>query len=317
MDIADLRVDKMWPSWDYTTMPQSIVLLLDPAEMARGLSLLVGGFPVEEQPGYLDTLARLVSRPAAAEELVVAEARDGSQRTGIALAQLLAGRAALVWPVRATDQSLAANLLETVLDELRRRGVIVAQALTTPDQPQEAQLLHSAGFADGGELLYMAATEEAFLAESPRSDITFEVVSPADAELARIVADTYQGSLDCPIVDGWRTIEDVLAGYLATGTHRQELWRLLRRGGQAVGCLLLSDFPEHEQGELTYLGICPQYRGQGLGLIATRWLLHFASQANWQQVLLAVDAHNQPARRVYLAAGFREVAVRRLLARRL
>ena len=298
-------------------MPHSIVLLHDPAEMAKGLSLLVSGVPAAEQPGYLDTLARLVSRPAAAGELVVAEARDGNQRTGIALAQLLSGRAALVWPVRAIEQGVAANLLDKALDELRLRGVIVAQALATPDEPQEAELFRSAGFADGGKLLYMAATEDAFLSQLPQGDIQFETVSPGNLELAGIVADTYQGSLDCPIVDGWRTIEDVLAGYLATGTHRPELWRLLRRGGEAVGCLVLSEFPEHRQGELTYLGISPRYRGRGLGLIATRWLLHFAREARWQQVLLAVDAQNRPARRIYEQAGFREVAVRKLLARRL
>jgi ribosomal protein S18 acetylase RimI-like enzyme len=298
-------------------MPHSIVLLRDPAEMAGALSLLVSGFPPAEQPGYLDTLARLVSRPTAAEELVVAEARQANQRVGIALAQLLAGRAALVWPVRSVAQEVAGNLLDRALDELRLRGVVVAQALATPDEPQETQLFHSAGFADGGELLYMAATEDAFLSQPPASDVAFDVVSPDDAELARVVAETYQGSLDCPLVDGWRTIEDVLAGYLGTGTHRAELWRLLRRRGEAVGCLLLSDFPEYQQGELTYLGICPQYRGQGLGLIATRWTLHFAQQTNWQQVLLAVDAQNEPARRVYCDAGFHEVTTRRLLARRL
>src|SRR5215204_2876069 len=152
-------------------MLHSIALLHDPAEMAKGLSLLVSGFPVAEQPGYLDTLARLVSRPAAAQELVVCEAREGAQRTGIALAQVLAGRAALVWPVRAMEQGVAATLLDRVLDELRSRGVIVAQALTTPDQPQEAETFHKAGFEDGGELMYMVVTEEAFLSESPRTDI--------------------------------------------------------------------------------------------------------------------------------------------------
>jgi ribosomal protein S18 acetylase RimI-like enzyme len=297
-------------------MPHTIALLREPAEMAKALSLLVGGFPKAEQPGYLDTLARLVGKPKAERELVVVETRDGQQRSGVLLAQVLAGRAALIWPIRASSESLANRLLERALEELRSRGVIVAQSLATPDRSDEAKAFQIAGFADGGELLYMAATQEAFLAEF-KSDVAFDLVSADDPELARVVAQTYQGSLDCPLVDGWRTIDDVLAGYLATGTHRPELWRLLRRRGETVGCLLLSDFPEHQQGELTYLGICPQHRGQGLGLIATRWTLHFAQQVNWHQVLLAVDAQNEPARRVYRDAGFREVTVRRLLARRL
>ena len=298
-------------------MPHTIALLRDRAEMAKALALLVSGFPKAEQPGYLDTLARLVGSPAAERELVVVEARDGQQRSGVVLAQVLAGRAALIWPVRAGDEILADNLLQQALEELRSRGIIVAQALATPDRPDEARPFETAGFVRGGELLYMAATEDAFLSQPPETDVEFEIVSSSDSKLASIVTETYQGSLDCPLVDGWRTIDDVLAGYLATGTHRPELWRLLQRREEAVGCLLLSDFPEHRQGELTYLGICPQYRGQGLGHIATRWALHFAVEAKWQQVLLAVDAQNEPARRVYRAAGFHEVTVRRLLARRL
>jgi ribosomal protein S18 acetylase RimI-like enzyme len=298
-------------------MPHTIALLRDSAEMAKALSLLVSGFPKNEQTGYLDTLARLVGSAAAEKELVVVEARDEQQRTGVALAQVLAGRAALIWPVRASDETLSIRLLERAIEELRSRGVIVAQALATPDRPDEGRPFQSAGFADGGELLYMAATDEAFLPQPPDSDVAFEIVSPDDPELARVVAETYRGSLDCPLVDGWRTIDDVLAGYLATGTHRPKLWRLLRRRGVAVGCLLLSDFPEHQQGELTYLGIDPQHRGQGLGLIATCWTLHFAAETKWQQVLLAVDAKNGPARSIYRDAGFHEVTVRRLLARRL
>lgn len=298
-------------------MPQTIALLRDPAEMARALSLLVGGFPKAEQPAYLDTLARLVGSPTVASELVVYEARAGNERTGVVLAQLLAGRAALIWPVRASTASLAVDLLQRALEELRSRGVAVAQALAAPDQPEETRPFQSAGFADGGELLYMAATEEAFLPKPPESGIDFDIVLSSDPELARVVAETYYGSLDCPLVDGWRTIEEVLAGYQATGTHRPELWRLLRRGGEAIGCLLLSDFPDHRQGELTYLGVCPQYRGQGLGLIATRWTLHFAQHMKWKQLLLAVDAHNKPARRIYRDAGFQEVTTRRLLARQL
>lgn len=298
-------------------MLHTIALLRDPAEMSKAMSLLVGGFPKSEQPSYLDTLARLVGSPKADRELVVVEARDGEQRSGVLLAQVLAGRAALIWPTRASSESLATSLLERALEELRSRGVIVAQTLATPDGSDDARPFQIAGFADGGELLYLAAAQEAFLRQPPESDVSFDIVSPDDPMLARVVDETYRGSLDCPLVDGWRTIDDVLAGYLATGTHRAELWRLLWRRGEAVGCLLLSDFPEHQQGELTYLGICPQHRGQGLGLIATRWTLHFAYQAKWQQVLLAVDAQNEPARRVYCEAGFHEVTVRRLLARRL
>jgi RimJ/RimL family protein N-acetyltransferase len=293
-----------------------ITLLREPADMARALALLVSGFPAAEQQSYLTTLGGMVSRPQAAEELIVFEAREGKQRTGVALARVLPGRAALVWPIRPSRGELAAKLLSLLLNQLQARKVAAAHATTTLEQQDEFSLLRDAGFTDGGQLHYMAATEAAFLSDPPPSDLTFEIVPPDEPELARIVMASYQRSLDCPLLDGWRTIDDVLTGYQATGTFRPELWRLIRSGSNVVGCLLMSDFPEQAQGELTYLGIDPKFRGKGFGLMATRWLLHFGRQTGWRHILLAVDAQNVPAQRIYSAAGFRRVAVRRLLALR-
>lgn len=298
-------------------MANSPHLLRDPAEMARALGDLCSIFSAAEQPAYLQTLAQMVSRPTAADDLIVVEGRFKGQRIGVALAQLLAGRAALIWPLKALDQTAGRELLSVVVDALRARGIIVAQAMLALDQADQAALFQEASFLDGGELVYMSAEAETFSDSSPASDLSFPEVSPDDPELARVVEATYRGSLDCPLVDGWRSVSDVLAGYRATGTWRPELWRLIRRGNETVGCLLLSDFPEYEQGELTYLGIDPQYRGQGLGLTASRWALSFARDAAWRRVLLAVDAQNEPARRLYEEAGFTEVTRRRLLARRL
>jgi ribosomal protein S18 acetylase RimI-like enzyme len=292
-------------------------MLRNPAEMARAIGDLACIFPVVEQPAYLQTLALLVGRPQAAEELVVVEARRSTGRGGVALAQLLAGRAALVWPVKAADREVGKELLHATVAELRTRGIIIAQVILALDQTEQMALFQGESFLLGGELVYMSAEEDAFPAEPTTSDLQFHVVAPEDPELIRVVEATYRGSLDCPMVDGWREIPDVLAGYRSTGAYRPELWRLIRRQHETVGCLLLSDFPEYEQGELTYLGIDPQYRGLGLGLASSRWTVSFARDVGWHRVLLAVDAQNHPARRIYEEAGFAEVARRLLLARKL
>jgi len=298
-------------------MTHSPQLLRNPAEMARALADLVLLFPAVEQPGYLRTLAQLVGQASATQDLIVAEVRDGARRCGVALAQLLAGRAALLWPIKADSRQVGRDLLDFLMNELRARGIVVAQVVLPLDQTDQAALFQEASFFSGGELVYMSAEEDAFPIDLAQSDLEFPIVSPDDPELARVVEATYRDSLDCPLVDGWREISDVLAGYRATGTYRPELWRLVRCQGETVGCLLLSDFPEHEQGELTYLGIDPQYRGLGLGLKVSRWTLCFARQTSWRRVLLAVDAQNHPARRIYEEAGFADVARRTLLARRL
>ena len=45
--------------------------------------------------------------------------------------------------------------------------------------------------------------------------------------------------------------------------------------GEEIGCLILTDYPEHSTWELIYLGVVPAARGQGWGLEIVRharWL---------------------------------------------
>jgi len=298
-----------------TRNDHSVRLLDNPHDMARAVSLLVAGYPPPEQAGYLETLAQIVGTPKATQELVVVEACRDDRRIGVALAQILPGKAALFWPLQAATEDLKRALLTCALEELRRREVVVAQALLDVDD--DANFFLQAGFQDAGELVYMLADQSVFPAQAPSGELTIELADPADPELAEVIEATYRGSMDCPLVDGWRDVWDVIEGYRGTGTFRPELWRLVRRGNEAVGCLLMADFPAQAQGELVYLGVRPEFRGRDWGLEITRWGLHEGRKWGWEQVVLAVDMANEPARRLYERAGFEGRIRRRLLIRRL
>ena len=101
-----------------------------------------------------------------------------------------------------------------------------------------------------------------------------------------------------------RSLADVIAGYQAIGEFRPELWRIARQNGCDVGCLLVNLHGDAGNAEIVYLGVTPEARGRGYGLALTRQALWLAREANCERVVLAVDAANEPAIRVYERAGF-------------
>lgn len=56
--------------------------------------------------------------------------------------------------------------------------------------------------------------------------------------------------------------------------------------------------------ELTYIGVSPQSRGQGVGRALLNAFIEAARQANYRTVILSVETDNLPAIRLYTQAGF-------------
>jgi GNAT superfamily N-acetyltransferase len=100
-------------------------------------------------------------------------------------------------------------------------------------------------------------------------------------------------------------MEDVLAGYQATGCFAPERWLIVRSGGQDVGCLLLADHPRDGNWELVYMGLVPLSRGRGWGREIVRYAQWLTAQAKRPRLVVAVDDANHPALQVYAVKGFR------------
>jgi ribosomal protein S18 acetylase RimI-like enzyme len=122
--------------------------------------------------------------------------------------------------------------------------------------------------------------------------------------LQQVLAQTYQDTQDCPVLNGLRDVHDVLAGYRAMGVYADQWWLLMQYDGRDAGCLILTDHPADEQMELIYLGIVPEFRGRGFGLAATRHAQTLARRAGRRRLILAVDSANGPAQAIYRQAGF-------------
>ena len=247
-------------------------------------------------------------------------ARLGSEVVGGAWAQLQAGATALVSPPRAAEgepPATADRLLSKLLTALAGAKVQLAQALLTADHGADFERLSGQRFEHVADLLYMVALASTFPDCQPAGELEFEPYTESQQQrLAALVERTYEGTRDCPRMNGLRDTADVVAGYRAAGRFDPARWFFLRHEGQDVGCLLLTEHPAHRQWELVYIGLVAEVRGRSWGIEAVRRAQSLAAQAQATCLLLAVDAANEPAIAMYAEAGFTAWDRRSVLVRR-
>jgi ribosomal protein S18 acetylase RimI-like enzyme len=134
---------------------------------------------------------------------------------------------------------------------------------------------------------------------------------------AQSILQSYQGSRDCPELNGRRDIEDVIAGHRAVGLFDASLWFVLEQAGQVQGVLLLNPTCDGVGVELVYLGLAPAARGRGLGDVLMRLALSRAGLRQFSHLSLAVDSQNTPALGLYYRHGMKRVGSRIAMIREL
>jgi ribosomal protein S18 acetylase RimI-like enzyme len=228
--------------------------------------------------------------------------------TAAAWLQAQAGRTATLWPpvgARQGEPAVTAALVNGAIDVARAQGAVMVQSLLLTDAGADAEALCDAGFAHTADLLYLVSLSAQFPRACPASNMTFVPQSADDMrEIALLVEGSYQGTRDCPALDGVRAIEDVIAGYRSIGRFRPDLWLIARTADGGAGCIILADHAPEPMWELVYMGVAPEGRGRGLGLEITRYGQWLAAHENIERMVLAVDASNEPALATYAAAGF-------------
>lgn len=210
----------------------------------------------------------------------------------------------------------------------------IAQALVEPSRPLDLEAFEAGG-------LVRLATLEYLERNLPRAGVLEPAPVPAGwtidpaadpallrgadpealgadtrAMLVALLESSYRDTRDCPGLAGMRRTRDVLDGHFGLGA-RPRLWFVARESGVPRGVCLVNGAPDAHSAELVYLGLSPEARGKGVARALLAAALHACSLARVGVVSLAVDALNEPARRLYLAHGFRRVSSRVALVRRL
>lgn len=279
-----------------------------PAEReAEVLSLVFRDLLVEDR----DQRVRMLLSQDASPSVSLAgllEARRGGKLVGGILSEIQVGHSAVVWPPRVVPReppTTAEELLATTSEFLVAERIHVANAILDPGMTEDETLLRTAGFVPLANLLYLVCLEDHFPPLRPTSPLEFESYCPANhARMARVIEATYAQTLDCPRLNDVRRIDDVLAGYRATGGFAPNRWLLVGHQGEDIGCLLLADHPERENCELVYMGLASSARGSGWGKEIARHAQWLTRRSGRPRLVLAVDEANLPAIRAYSTLGF-------------
>lgn len=223
------------------------------------------------------------------------------------------GRVLMAWPPKA-HQSAGAAARRTIFAQLFQaaRGFGLArrarfiQLLAPESDPDAEEGLAQSGFARLTRLLYLRRIvdpEETVLPAPPNLDFVVYDESRR-ADLQAVLERSYVGSLDCPELNGVRSMDDVVASHAGPGEFDPANWRLARQDGRWVGCLLLTPLAPQRALEVAYLAVVPEARGRGLGVELTRQAFRIALERAACEVVLAVDARNAPALAMYESQGF-------------
>ncbi len=271
-------------------------------------------FPADERDERLAAVKQSVAQGSLSLAGLRQACRDGV-RVGVLLSMAQPDRITLVWPPVILPEVDGENEISAALmDDLRARvdgdGTRIAQVLLEPHETELAARFEQVGFRWRTELFFLARTLQD-LPEVPASAATWRpYTEERSAEFAALLERTYQGSLDCPWLEGLRSGAEALASHRLAGRFDPTLWGTYELDGQAAGLCLLNDHADQDALELVYFGVAPEFRGRGLGRRMIVEALHRAAARGRVALFLAVDAQNAYANAVYADLGFAELARR-------
>jgi ribosomal protein S18 acetylase RimI-like enzyme len=287
----------------------------DPTELADAFRLLGQHLPTAERDQRVANALSLVQQG----ELTcdnVAVVPGPHELLGALVFVPLAGAAGLLWPPQTVlgtaPDALEDALIQYGLARLRQGGAKLVESLLVASDVFLAPSLERNGFIHITALQYLqhdlapaAEPETASLPAAAAMSLSYQAYSDGDRDLFhQTLLRTYEDTLDCPELNGVRTLDEIVAGHRAQGRYDPRRWWLALAADQPAGVLILADVPELQGWDLSYVGVVPEARGRGLGSALIGKALAEARVARARQLTLAVDIRNGPARRLYNRLGF-------------
>jgi len=298
-----------------------ITVSVAPSEKHRQIvSLLFSGRSEEELSSRTVELMEAVEEDRLSlDGLLVAES-DG-ETVGVIFYYLHEDRTAFVWPPIVVGRVPVATVADALLQDLIKRidaaDAWLGQCLLASDDAIGREAMSRNGFTHLADLHYLERPLNRPLPSGRRIELESDVFHPEnDAErLAKLLERSYQGTLDCPELNGMRTGIEAIDSHRVSGEFQPSQWKIYRHRNQDVGLILLNSHPDQNAWELVYMAILPEARGVGYGRDILLAALSDAKAAGQFSIILAVDGRNHPARRIYEDVGFSELEVRAVHAR--
>ncbi len=219
---------------------------------------------------------------------------------------------------RADTAMLLEDLVECASLEVEIVQAVLTQGeLSAAEQSAYEECFRSAGLNEVAELVQVEfnipkpvdntvlnSSNEPFV--DLGDGLTLQDANEFDSdEFARIVEQTYIGSLDVPELNGIRSTHNTIEGYASCVRESHLPWWVVESGSEPVGCLLLCPH-QNDLVELVYLGLATHARGKGHGLRILKFVEHWSSARGATRVVAAVDERNTHALQIYEKAGYVE-----------
>lgn len=287
------------------------------------LQILFSRFPEEEQSAKLiETLRSAAEGRLNLDDLLLAE--SNGLPIGASLMIHQSDGITLIWPPVMADHaadrsSLESAMMEWMCDRIDQHGSKLAQALIDPENHSAQQLLQRFHFDEAADMYFLARQ---LIREDLEANLTLEEF---DHELfteentnrfISVIERTYEHSLDCPFLTGFRSGNDAIHSHRLSGQFDPAGWRLYRIGMADVGVALMNDHPDQNGIELVYFGIVPEFRGNGFGRMMLKQCIQASTITGRDVIFLSVDCGNIYANTLYRELGFMELARRRVMLRR-
>lgn len=244
-------------------------------------------------------------------ELLFGAYRDNRLITA-GLAVQSPGSAALIFVSNETGDRDTRRAMTDVLMRIRdaawESGTTLLEVLVACEDQELAHALGCAGFRRLTRLLYLRRACDIAPASDEADWLTWvSFAEDRQALFEEAILRTYAQSLDCPELKGTRSIADVVAGHRATGDFDPSLWWVAMRDDAPVGVCLLSVVTGRRALEIVYMGVAHSARGTGVGDALLARTLVTAQERGVNEVALAVDERNSPARKLYARWSFVDV----------
>ena len=236
----------------------------------------------------------------------------GNDILGVQVCVPLAGSACLFW-LPTADDAVTDRLVQAGLDWARSLGCKIAQAMASPVELPFINPLLRHGFR-AVTRMHQFTRDLTDFPDEPSTPLRYESYRPSlNSHFAATLERSYLDTLDCPELNGKRSLDEILAGHRGQGKFHPDFWWLALDDATPVGVLILTEMPDGSTWELAYLGIVPEYRRRGIGRAMTLHALHALRNQPASRLLLAVDERNWPALRLYQALGFVEIECNEVL----
>lgn len=305
-------------------------------ELPAAFRLLFAHLTQSEQDSRLDDALSLVEEGAIDPDGIFV-VRDKSGLRGAQVAIPLRGAGGVLWAPAVKNGSqrshLEDELVKAARNWLRQRGSKLAHALLYLDEARRAEPLLRNGFTRITRLQYLhlpltrsqgdeETRRQGDRQTGRREKAEFISLSPclpgslssrltrhrfADVQVEKFqqtLQRTYEDSLDCPELDGVRTIEEIIEGHKGQGNFDPGRWWLACLDEQPAGVLLLADMPEWGSWDISYVGVVPEVRRRGIAEALIQLATAEAGSAGVGELTAAVDTRNQPAWKLYARLGF-------------